>query len=453
MSTFMEAAKGRVPLQTGYGSAASMKDQIPEGSPGKGVPRPDVTLNFLRFLSFLGGGLGLDHFYVRSPITGFIKLLLGGGIIASVLTLVYPPPVKSFVAAISIYGGAILGCLVFSFWWIWDIVQLMSEGDRVVNYGLVSPFDLVKGIAQGMVTDKTTNYTQAKSSLQMMLAQTFGFMGFLDLALGNMTKGLRALIIQLFTLPALGFVIYSAIKGTFQFSAGFIMLILYLVIMSIFSLPLFTMWFSNLCGVYEGKTLDAASNVLKYYKRWAAVLGINDTSLEITGVDPIELQKAMMIIHNKEKLTENNPDTSNDQFPFMAAPLAAGGLIKTGLYAMFPLLAAKDALTAKATAAATAATAATATAVNPVGAIQGQAAGLLGQAGNPASLLGQAGNPARVTPAGLAGAVLPPKPTGPKPVQKGGAIETLSTESQILGATVFAIIGGGIMKAVVDNLV
>jgi hypothetical protein len=344
--------------------------------------------------------------------------------------------VKSFIAAISIYGSAILGCLVFSFWWIWDVVQLMSEGDRVVAYGLVSPFDLVKGIAQGMVTDKTTNYTQAKSSLQMMLAQAFGFMGFLDLALGNMTKGLRALIIQLMTLPALGFVIYSAIKGTFQFSAGFIMLILYLVIMSCFSLPLFTIWFSNLCGVYEGKTLDAASNILNYYKRWVTVLGINDTSLEITGVDPVELKKAMMIIHNKEKLTENNPDTSNDQFPFMAAPLAAGGMLKTLLYFMFPWLAAKDAFTA----------------AGP------KPTGLLATVFPPKSA-GQlppkpTGPRPVLTPQPPSTPVqLPPKPTGPKPVQKGGARDTLSTESQILGATVFAIIGGGIMKAVVDNLV
>ena len=45
------------------------------------------------------------------------------------------------------------------------------------------------------------------------------------------------------------------------------------------------------------------------------------------------------------------------------------------------------------------------------------------------------------------------KPTTPKPIQKGGAVDELSTESQILGAAVFAIIGGGVMKAVVDNLI
>ena len=445
----MEAAKGRFPLQTDYGSAASMKDQIPDGSPGKGVPRPDVTLNFLRVLSFLGGGIGLDHFYVRSPITGCIKFALGCFIGISALVLVYPPPVKSFIAAIALYAGAILGCLVFSFWWIWDVVQLMSEGDRVVNYGLVSPFDLVKGIAQGMVTDDKTNYTQAKSSLQMMLAQAFGFMGFLDLALGNMTKGLRALIIQLMTLPALGFVIYSAIKGTFQFSSGFIMLIIYLVIMSCFSFPLFTIWLSNLCGVYEGKTLDAASNILNYYKRWAAVLGINDTSLEIKGVDPVELQKAMMIIHNKEKLTENNPDTSNDQFPFMAAPITVGGLFKMALYAIFPWLAAKDALTA-------------ALPPKPTGP---KPTGLtLPTSPNPHTTLPTPPKPTSPRPTGLTPQPQtppPPKPTSPRPQtppppkvnQGGGARDELSTESQILGATVFAIIGGGIMKMVVDNLV
>jgi len=95
---------------------------------------------------------------------------------------------------------------------------------------------------------------------------------------------------------------------------------------------------------------------------------------------------------------------------------------------------------------------------NPAAALQGATspAGLAGLAGAPAGLLGTA-NPAGL--AGLAGApaAVPArtssKPTTPKPIQKGGAKDELSTESQILGAAVFAIIGGGIMKAVVDNLI
>jgi len=102
MSNFMKEVKGRVPLQTGYGSATSMKTTFIQGSPGLGVPRPDITIGMLQLLACfpLTGMLGLDHFYIRSPVTGLIKFLFSIGIAASILILIYPPKTNNFIKAI-----------------------------------------------------------------------------------------------------------------------------------------------------------------------------------------------------------------------------------------------------------------------------------------------------------------------------------------------------------------
>jgi TM2 domain-containing membrane protein YozV len=177
---FMETAKGRYPLSNNAGSARAWAPKhitLPDPqdptqtveSAGAHVPRPDRSLTTLRFISVLGI-LGLDHFYLRSPKTGLLKMMTLGG---------------------------------FGLWWVWDIAQTLFEGDRVVKYGMTSPFDLQQGIGQGMITDQGSRYSQRSSYMVWILAVIFGFLGLDMLMLGQVGQFVRKLIMGTLTMSCL----------------------------------------------------------------------------------------------------------------------------------------------------------------------------------------------------------------------------------------------------------
>jgi len=72
-------------------------------------------------LSFILGFFGVDHFYIRSFGTGMQKLIFN----------------------------------IFSLglWYFWDIVQIVSDSNRVKAEGLTSPFDWIRGIGRGIFED------------------------------------------------------------------------------------------------------------------------------------------------------------------------------------------------------------------------------------------------------------------------------------------------------------
>jgi hypothetical protein len=110
----MEVAKGRYPLSENTGAARYWT------GPDK-VPRPDREYWWLAVISIVFGLIGADHFWLRSPKTGFLKMITMGG---------------------------------FGLWWLWDVAQILTEKARIMAYGMSTPFDLTTGIAQGMITDK-----------------------------------------------------------------------------------------------------------------------------------------------------------------------------------------------------------------------------------------------------------------------------------------------------------
>lgn len=77
-------------------------------------------LSYLLFIviSVLGGLLGLDHLYLRSPLTALLKVMSN---------LVAP-----------------------GFWWIYDILQATAEKSETLKYGLTTPFVPSSGIGAGM---------------------------------------------------------------------------------------------------------------------------------------------------------------------------------------------------------------------------------------------------------------------------------------------------------------
>ena len=180
---FEETVAGRMRLARNISSAPSWvpkegvqvkTSQIVNGTimeddanPYEGVPRPDKSISTLWWLSVIPftSILGLDHFYLRSPWTGVAKLFTLGG---------------------------------FGLWWLWDALQVSFEKERVLDYGLSTPFDSVTGIAQGMIHDdhdKPSLYEQQTSYGMWFLATLFGFTGIDSIMLGRSWLGIRKLII------------------------------------------------------------------------------------------------------------------------------------------------------------------------------------------------------------------------------------------------------------------
>ena len=184
---FMKIAEGRFPLSTESISSAGFwaprftaESTVPPV--GEYVPRPDRNVDTLWKYSLLGF-LGLDHFYLRSPVTGIAKLLTMGG---------------------------------FLVWWLWDLIQISTERERVLNYGLSGPFDAFTGVGQGMMYEGSKwNYSQITDFGSWAVATIFGFLGIDMFLLGRFWLGFRKLIIFLLTMSAIAPFLVKLATGGF----------------------------------------------------------------------------------------------------------------------------------------------------------------------------------------------------------------------------------------------
>ncbi len=132
---------------------------------------PDRNYYIFVALTFLLGFFGLDHFYMRSNETAMKKFLMN-------------------------VGG-------LGFWYIWDILQVLTDGKRIRKEGLNSPFDWIRGIgrgtfqplpADGVKTGKKTEYAAPKSYIiYTILAVCVGFLGMDKFYLGETWKGVAKL--------------------------------------------------------------------------------------------------------------------------------------------------------------------------------------------------------------------------------------------------------------------
>ena len=221
---FMAAAKGHVPLSTNAGSANTW---FPEGK-----SRPDREYDKLWWWSGLGLGsaIGLTDFYLRSPLTGFLKLAL---------------------AAIISAGTGSAGLIVLVIWGLWEFLHIWTEKERVVNYGLSAPFDLWHGVGQGMVTDKATNYAQSTNFTVWQILSILDFAG-----LQSLYERKYALFIR----KALDFTFFSlCVRGILRgFSDGSTGAVVWGII--------FALIFGMFVFIPYGMTLRNALNPVKMFK-------------------------------------------------------------------------------------------------------------------------------------------------------------------------------------------
>ena len=125
------------------------------------------------FFGFFGG----DHFWLRSPTTGILKLLVN-----------------------------VLG---LGIWWFYDILQVLGEPERVQKYGLSVPFVGHLGIGTGMFVDNNPGVPTSKSPWRflgylLLVCLPFGFDFFIA---GDSSGGIaRLMTTVLFFLWPFGFI-------------------------------------------------------------------------------------------------------------------------------------------------------------------------------------------------------------------------------------------------------
>jgi len=408
---------GYYPLQKGRGSAYEMVEDgnIPEPVVGPSVPRPDINITTVKWISTFLGFLGIDHFYARSPTTGIAKLLTGGGM---------------------------------GFWWLRDILQLWTEQDRVLNYGMTAPFDLLTGIGQGMFTDQPSTYKQDVPSFVVSLAKIFGFMGFYHMVAGETAPGIRMLIIGIVGI-VIGYALINMILSI-VYNRNY-----WLIILVFFLLIPFNLFIGNIVmelasyGLIdtEGPNVKTFENKILNYFNHGPGDSQDRQDIAIHAIKEDKIRPSLALRHKSEPDT-NKVHTGFNGNPFMAIPYAVFDIVLS-IFKQTPNGRILDKVSQV-------------SATLKPGPTVGPAAGLLGaaKAGPAAGLLGATGlGPA----AGLLGAakagpvlgasagLLGPGATK-MPKQTGGARDEITVESQILGASVAAIVGGGSIKFLVDYL-
>ena len=151
---------------------------------------PDKSYFTFVLLSVLFGLLGVDHFYVRSFHTGILKL--------------------------------IVNLCTFGMWYIWDLLQIIGDGEKVRTTGLTAPFDWVCGIAKGVFIPQgqVQQFTSDKSYLlYAFLAIFFGWFGLDKLYMGNVTQALAkgiSVFSFFFTFFGLVWVLWDAVHALFM---------------------------------------------------------------------------------------------------------------------------------------------------------------------------------------------------------------------------------------------
>ena len=387
---FMDAVRGEFPLQEGQlsGSRTSLETLHRYDISSA----PDLKINTVFWCSIFGGLLGIDHFYVRSYLSGFMKLLttgIGAGIIYSLAS-----PNISVLTGISMF---LIG-VTCSFWWIWDILQLSVESNRVLRYGMSWPLDLGQGIAQGMFAEETY-YAQKANSLMPVFFKLFGWMG----AGQEIFAIIRILIIHIISAGSVYGVITSTtiIEGLRNFFIPFCAWWLW-------SFFIIVSWLMDLWGAKIEDKNHITETINMFIKELVHKPGYEGIKLyEMKRIDQKYLDEMLHIQRTTIPVIQGETQKVKKVLP---APFLIW-LFTVKIPAIFEYIITKSS--------------------SLLQQFKGSASGLA---------------PKAVT-------TVPTVPTVPT-VQAGGAREepSLSTESQILGATVIAILTGGVMKVVVDMM-
>ena len=120
--------------------------------------KPNLSWTIYLMLVVGLGFFGIDHLYMRSPFTAFLKFIL------NILTL--------------------------GFWYLYDVIGAFTEADVIKKYGVTTPFVPTGGIGAGMFSDKPDVKHGPWKFMGYSLTSgfPFGLFGLNNLIIGD-TKG------------------------------------------------------------------------------------------------------------------------------------------------------------------------------------------------------------------------------------------------------------------------
>lgn len=133
-------------------------------------------------ISLLFGIAGLDHLYLRSPLTFILK--------------------------------AITNVFTFGLWYLYDLIQLASEKDHVMKYGLRAPLLGPLGVGAGMFRDSDSSEPEAKSPFRFLGFVALLFIPGLSYALAGDINGGMAQFSSMF-FPPLWIILFGWMAYTF----------------------------------------------------------------------------------------------------------------------------------------------------------------------------------------------------------------------------------------------
>lgn len=417
---FDEAVKGKYKLADGPSTAQFWTRS--DVADGPNIPRPDRKYKTLWMYSLLGF-LGLDHFYLRSTTTGLLKLLTLGG---------------------------------FFLWWAWDLLQLWTEKERVLKYGLTTPFDLVKGIGQGMIAEKT-EYEQTSSWTMLVLSSLVGFTGAPFMLLQ------RPWIVLRFVLAAgIGIALIAGFFSSYQtdgiltalksWGIAFLFLGIFAVVFVLGVVPSWGSYMLQLLGDPDGvmsKGLTIPKEVHKVFRWWRGIFKNDENKVDPEDVKrydsvktewdpplrvtPAELRALFSIDHPAPKEEEDTTEiSSGDGIPIATIGSQAGRNVTRGIWDGIMGLIGK----------------------NPT--VMAMTKGFDTLSAGVDTMKASQGRLAQLASSGLGSAAsMQNKLAAAAAIQQGGARNepAVSNEAKIIGAVLVALLGGAAVKATVNSLI
>lgn len=305
---FMGTMRGHYPLSNNAGAARHWTDK-------NGVPMPDRSIGTLFWVSLLGGLFGLDHFYLRSPLTGLLKFITVGGI---------------------------------GLWYLWDVLQITTEKERVKMYGLSTPMDMTTGVGQGMITDKT-NYVQKTSFILFAVLAMFGMEA---LAEGKFALLIRRLVDAAHFVPSV-ISLFTPSNSLWLRVVSAVSVVIYGIFLV---LPWLAVVMAVLSGAEDGIVLPRqVSKLVNYFSFYTRSLGTHTvpgdkrspTIVEkvlldefgYTNVPADQFAEKFRMIHKEEaaaeeEAKEEGDDTTSKWIPALWMGPLIPGIITRGLAAI-----------------------------------------------------------------------------------------------------------------------
>jgi hypothetical protein len=204
---------------------------------------PNLSWTIYLIFAVVFGFIGLDHLYMRSPLTALLK--------------------------------CITNFMTFGFWYFYDIVTALTEEDLVKEYGTGTPFVNTGGIGAGMFSDKPDPEHPPWKFMGYTLASgfPFGVIGLNNFIAGDKWGGfLKFWMTSLFAFP-----IILLAPFTWMLAIGLTLYGLYVILFnteSLFSqgIPSLTKRFMTNMGPKEIKQVESSGFFEETVRRIFAIL-------------------------------------------------------------------------------------------------------------------------------------------------------------------------------------